>query len=171
MPEKPPTPTEAPAREAAPPAGTTLRGTPVAPGLVLGPVHRKDYDLLETPPQRVPLDQVERELNRFHKSLFESRRQLEDLKGRFQGKVPSDHVRILDTHLALLKDSVFLSDVENLIIHEQMTLEASIGKVIADFDRIFRLVQNEALRERAVDLRDVGIRVLRNIEKVAGEDR
>lgn len=171
MAEKPTAPTEPPERQAAPPAGSTLRGTPVAPGLVLGLVHRKDYDLLKTPPQRVPLDQVERELNRFHKSLFESRRQLEDLKGRLQGKVPSDHVRILDTHLALLKDSVFLSDVENLIIHEQMTLEASIGKVIADFDRIFRLVQNEALRERAVDLRDVGIRVLRNIEKVAGEEQ
>jgi phosphotransferase system enzyme I (PtsI) len=171
MAEKSPTAPEAPERVAAPPAGTTLRGAPVAPGLVLGPVHRKDYDLLKTPPQRVPLDQVERELNRFHKSLFESRRQLEDLKGRLQGKVPADHVRILDTHVALLKDSVFLSDVENLIIHEQMTLEASIGKVIADFDRIFRLVQNEALRERAIDLRDVGIRVLRNLEKEAGEER
>ena len=171
MPEKPTVSTGAPEREAAPPAGATLRGTPVAPGLVLGLVHRKDYDLLKSPPQRVPLDQVENELNRFHKSLFESRRQLEDLKGRLQGKVPSDHVRILDTHLALLKDSVFLSDVENLIIHEQMTLEASIGKVIADFDRIFRLVQNEALRERAIDLRDVGIRVLRNIERVAGEEQ
>ena len=168
-PDKSPVTEPAPEREVAPPAGITLRGSPVAPGLVLGLVHRKDYDLLKTPPQRVPLDQVERELNRFHKSLFESRRQLEDLKGRLQGKVPSDHVRILDTHVALLKDSVFLSDVENLIIHEQMTLEASIGKVIADFDRIFRLVQNEALRERAIDLRDVGIRVLRNLEKHAVE--
>src|SRR6185503_1275345 len=52
-----------------------------------------------------------------------------------------------------------------------MGLEAAIGKVIADFDRIFRLVQNETLRERAVDLRDVGIRVLRNLEKVAGEEK
>ena len=79
MPEKAPAP-EAdparPAREERPPGGSTLRGTPVAPGLALGPVHRKDYDQLRTPPQRVPLEQVERELNRFHKSLFESRRQL-----------------------------------------------------------------------------------------------
>src|SRR5262249_37158842 len=113
----------------------------------------------------------ERELKRFHKSLFESRRQLEDLKTRLQGKVPADHVRILDTHVAYLRDSVFLSDVENLIINEQMGLEAAIGKVIADFDRIFRLVQNETLRERAIDLRDVGIRVLRNLEKGAGSEQ
>jgi len=157
------------AREARPPGGVTLRGTSVAPGLVLGVVHLKDYELDHAPRQRVPLEQVERELNRFHKALSEARKQIEDLKGRLHGRVPADHVRILDTHGAYLKDTVFLSDVENLIIHEQMGLEAAIAKVIADFDRIFRLVRSDALRERAVDLRDVGIRVLRNLE-VATED-
>lgn len=164
MSEKPPVVDPAPDKETKAPGGITLKGTPVAPGLALGPVHRKDYDLSKAVPQRVPLEQVERELNRFHKALSDSRRQIEALKGRLTGKVPQEHVRILDTHLAYLKDSVFLSDVENLILNEQMALEASIGKVIADFDRIFRLVQSETLRERAVDLRDVGIRVLRNLE-------
>lgn len=147
------------------PGGRMLRGTSVSPGLVLGRVHIKDYELTHTPRQRVPLDQVEFELNRFHKALFESKRQLEDLKARLSGRVGNDEVRILDTHTALLRDGVFLSDVENLIINEQMALEAAIAKVIADFDRIFRLVQSETLRERAVDLRDVGIRVLRNLER------
>jgi phosphoenolpyruvate-protein kinase (PTS system EI component) len=172
MTEKPPAPelstgkaVEKPAeKEAKSPGGATLKGTPVAPGLALGVVHRKDYDILRAGTQRVPLEQVERELNRFHQALSDSRRQIEALKSRLTGRVPAEHVRILDTHLAYLKDSVFLSDVENLILNEQMGLESSIGKVIADFDRIFRLVQNETLRERAVDLRDVGIRVLRNLE-------
>lgn len=164
MSEKPPAVEPAPEPEAKALGGLTLKGTPVAPGLALGVVHRKDYDLSKAGPQRVPLEQVERELNRFHKALSDSRRQIESLKGRLSGKIPTEHVRILDTHLAYLKDSVFLSDVENLILNEQMALEASIGKVIADFDRIFRLVQSETLRERAVDLRDVGIRVLRNLE-------
>jgi len=164
MTEKPPAVEPAPAPEAKERAPATLKGTPVAPGLALGVVHRKDYDLTKAGPQRVPLEQVERELNRFHKALSDSKKQIESLKGRLTGKIPLEHVRILDTHLAYLKDSVFLSDVENLILNEQMALEASIGKVIADFDRIFRLVQNETLRERAVDLRDVGIRVLRNLE-------
>ncbi|MDZ4772847.1 MAG: phosphoenolpyruvate--protein phosphotransferase [Planctomycetota bacterium] len=170
MSEKPPA-VETPGPESKAPGGVTLKGTPVAPGLAIGVVHRKDYDLSNAGPQRVPLEQVERELNRFHKALSDSRKQIESLKGRLTGKIPSEHVRILDTHLAYLKDSVFLSDVENLILNEQMALEASIGKVIADFDRIFRLVQNETLRERAVDLRDVGIRVLRNLEKRGDGDK
>ena len=170
MAEAPSAPEPAIEIEAKAPGGTTLKGTPVAPGLALGVVHRKDYDLLTAPPQRVPLEQVERELNRFHKALSDSRRQIEQLKTRLTGKVPAEHVRILDTHLAYLKDSVFLSDVENLILNEQMGLESSIGKVVADFDRIFRLVQSVTLRERAVDLRDVGIRVLRNLGKGSAEE-
>ncbi|MCK6448864.1 MAG: phosphoenolpyruvate--protein phosphotransferase [Planctomycetes bacterium] len=152
--------TAAPARPA-----IVLNGTPVAPGLVLGVVHRKDYELSRGAVERVPLDQVERELNRFHQALSHARAQLTRLKSSLAGKVAKDDARILDVHVAYLKDSVFISDVENLILEEQLSLEAAIGKVISDFDRIFRLVQNETLRERAVDLRDVGIRVLRHLEK------
>jgi len=141
-----------------------LRGTAITPGLSLGVVHRKDYDLERAHQRRVPLDEIERELNRFHASLQASKRQLDELKDSLRGRVPPEHIQVLDTHNAYLRDSVFLSDVENLILNEQMCLEAAIAKVISDFDRIFRLVENELLRERAVDLRDVGIRVLRNLE-------
>jgi phosphoenolpyruvate-protein phosphotransferase len=156
-------PTPQPA--AAPRPALVLQGTPVSSGLVLGAVHRKDYELSRAAVERVPLDQVERELNRFHQALSHARAQLGRLKTSLAGKVAKDDARILDVHVAYLKDSVFISDVENLILEEQMSLEAAIGKVISDFDRIFRLVQNETLRERAVDLRDVGIRVLRHLEK------
>jgi phosphotransferase system enzyme I (PtsI) len=135
------------------------------PGLALGPAHRNDHHLTRIGVRRVPLDQVERELNRFHQALSASKSQLEGLKKSLRGVVPDEHVLILDTHVAYLRDSVFLSDVENLIHNEQMSLEGAIAKVINDFDRIFRLVQSETLRERAVDLRDVGIRVLRNLER------
>ena len=80
-----------------------------------------------------------------------------------------EDARILDTHLAYLRDSAFIADVENLILNEQMRLEGAIGKVVGDFDRIFRLVQNETLRQSAVDLRDVGIRVLRNLGQRSAE--
>lgn len=152
-----------PASAAAP--QSMLHGIPVAPGLAVGPAHVRALDLDRVSSRRVPLDEVEKELNRFRRGLVASREQLEGLKQRLQGHIPEEQVRILDTHLAYLKDSVFLSDVENLILGDRMCLEGAIAKVILDFDRIFRLVENVMLRERAVDLRDVGIRVLRNLEQ------
>ena len=154
---------------AAPPSGPILRGATVAPGLVMGRVHRQDHDLSKERAERVALDGIEHELNRFRQALDESRLQLDDLKARLAGRVREEDARILDTHLLYLRDSAFIADVENLILNEQMRLEGAIGKVVGDFDRIFRLVQNETLRQSAVDLRDVGIRVLRNLEKHAGE--
>ena len=47
---------------------------------------------------------------------------------RLEGKVKQDDARILDVHVAYLKDSVFISDVENLILNEQLSLEAAIAK-------------------------------------------
>jgi phosphoenolpyruvate-protein kinase (PTS system EI component) len=167
-----PSPGDAEAAEAAP-RGELLRGATVSPGLVLGVAHRKEYDLDRAGTERVPLDEVDRELNRFRKALDDSRLQLMDLKSRLEGKVREGDARILDTHVTYLKDSVFIADVENLILNEQMRLEAAIGKVVGDFDRIFRLVHNDTLRQSAVDLRDVGIRVLRNLERDSagkGED-
>jgi phosphoenolpyruvate-protein phosphotransferase len=149
---------------ATPPVPVQLRGVCVAPGLVLGRVHLKDYELSRAALVRVPLDSVEAELNRFHQALSGARAQLKGLKSRLAGRVSANDARILDTHVAYLKDSVFISDVENLILNEQLALEAAISKVISDFDRIFRLVKSETLRERAVDLRDVAIRVLRQLE-------
>ncbi len=163
--EAPPSPGDVQQRETGRPAPVVLRGATVAPGLVLGIVHRKDYDLSHAPTQRVALDEVDRELNRFRKALDDSRLQLVDLKSRLTGRVPDNDARILDTHVTYLKDSVFIADVENLILNEQMRLEAAIAKVVGDFDRIFRLVKSDTLRQSAVDLRDVGIRVLRNLQR------
>jgi phosphotransferase system enzyme I (PtsI) len=130
----------------------------------MGIVHRQDHDLSRERAERVALDQIEVELNRFRRALDGASRQLLDLKSRLTGRVREEDARILDTHLAYLRDSAFIADVENLILNEQMRLEGAIGKVVGDFDRIFRLVQNETLRQSAVDLRDVGLRVLRNLE-------
>ena len=160
--------TDSPAPEApSEPVGFELRGTSITPGLALGVIHRKDHDLSRAHMRRVPREGIELELNRFHASLRASKDQLVRLKDQLKGRVPAEHILILDTHIAYLRDSVFLSDVENLILNEQLSLEAAIAKVISDFDRIFRLVANSLLRERAVDLRDVGIRVLRNLEPEA----
>lgn len=167
---KPPVPPTSPAEPASErSSGVILRGATVSPGLVMGRVHRQDHDLARERTERVALDEVEAELNRFRTALDESRLQLLDLKARLTGRVREEDARILDTHLAYLRDSAFIADVENLILNEQMRLDGAIGKVVGDFDRIFRLVQNETLRQSAVDLRDVGIRVLRNLEQRTAE--
>ncbi|HRV81293.1 MAG TPA: phosphoenolpyruvate-utilizing N-terminal domain-containing protein, partial [Planctomycetota bacterium] len=141
-----------------------LRGASVAPGMAFGPAVFRHRDLSTIPVRRVPQDGVENELNRLRKGLQVSAAQLESLRDRVAQSDSRDPLPLIDAQLSRLKDSVFLADVENLILAEQMGLEGAIAKVILDFDRISRLVENQVLRERASELRDVGVRVLRNLE-------
>lgn len=164
---EPATPSGTESADAAAPATEVLYGTTVSPGLSVGRAHCNAHDLSGVPMRRVPRDGVERELNRFQEGLTKAGAQLNELKASLTGDVPPEQVNILDTHLSYLKDGVFLTDVENLILGEQMALEAAIAKVILDFDRIFHLVESEVLRSRAVDLRDVGIRVLQCLDDVS----
>lgn len=143
-----------------------LQGNSISPGLALAPIHRKEFDLGKLPSRRVPNERIEEELNRFRSALELSRKELQAVKERMKGDLDEGEARIFDTHLSYLKDPIFIADVENLILNQQMNLEAAVAKVIADFDRIFKLVESEYLRERAVDLRDVAIRVLRNLAPV-----
>ena len=149
----------------------SLRGQTASPGIVLAPLHLKDFDLDALGGRRIPRDRVERELERFRAALSGAEQQLGALRQSVAGRLSEADLRILDTHLALLQDGVFIADVERLILEKHYALEAAIAKVVGDFDRIFKLVQSERLRQNAVDLRDVGIRVLRNLSPEPAEPR
>lgn len=147
-----------------------LQGTTVCPGVAVGPAFVRENELARAGAARLPQGRVEAELARFRDALEVARRQLHDLKVKLEGKMSTSDARIFDTHLAYLKDPVFITDVERLVVEEQMALDAAIGKVVSDFDRVFKLVESEYLRERALDLRDVGIRVLRCLPPGDGDE-
>ncbi|MHC4261821.1 MAG: putative PEP-binding protein [Planctomycetota bacterium] len=144
----------------------SLTGTRVCPGSASGRLRLVRDPMASGSTARITREEVEDELNRFRTALERSRTQLSELRTRLSTEVGEEDARILDTHLALTKDSAFIADVENLILDDQFSLDAAIGKVVGDFDRIFRLVNSEQLRRGAADLRDVGLRVLRNLEAV-----
>lgn len=141
-----------------------LRGTPVSPGLVIGRAHRLELEEDgKVPAHRVSAEEAHQELNRFRAALDLSREQLLSLKRKLEGSVSADDLRILDVHLSYLADPIFVTDVENRVLNDSLNLEAAIDRVLWDFSRILKLVENEYIRERAHDLSDVALRVLRNL--------
>lgn len=146
------------------PASERLQGFAWAPGRVVGRVLRADFDLQHVADRRVAAGSEDAELERFHRALERAKRELHDLRQDLAGRLSDRDVRVLDTHRLLLEDSVFLADVEQRIRKERFALEAAVATVVGDLDRIFRLVDSERLRRNAVDLRDVGLRVLRCID-------
>lgn len=143
---------------------TIHNGEIVAGGVALGYVRFVGYDARTPRLARVSSDQLDEELNRLRSALDLSRAQIEGLKEKHSDSLSDDEVRIFDVHLAYLSDPMFIEQIEKLVLQERFSVEAAIAKVTEDYDRIFELVEDERLRERAGDLRDVATRVLRNLD-------
>ncbi len=140
-----------------------LKGEGVAAGIALGPIHLQGYEDAEGFTPRIPTDQVESEMTRLQNALATSRVQIDDLRQKHGGQLGREELQIFDTHIGYLSDPKFVGELETLVQKERMSVRASIKKVVADYERIFQLVENEYLRQRAGDFRDVATRVLRNL--------
>jgi len=146
-------------------------GRPVSPGIAHGEAFLKRDVLQRVTVRKIPEGEVELELQRFQDALRRSRDELVQLRERARVEVGEREARILDAHLACLTDPLFASQVEKAVRKDLLNLDGAISKVVSDFARIFELVQNQGLKERAADLRDVGIRILRNLDHRTGDGR
>lgn len=147
------------------------RGESVAPGIAVGPVHLRGFDEGEGGSRRIAADQVEEELNRLREALQKSRAQIEEIKQKQQGQLGEAELRIFDTHVAYLGDPMFVTEIEQQVVQERFSVRESVRLVVDKYDRIGQLVENELLRRRSSDLRDVGTRLLRNLPGGGAADR
>jgi phosphotransferase system enzyme I (PtsI) len=146
-------------------------GRPVSPGIAHGEAFLKRDILQRVTVRKIPEGEVELELQRFQDALRRSRDELAQLRERARAEVGERDARILDAHLACLTDPLFVSQVEKAVRKDLLNLDGAVSKTVSDFGRIFELVQNQDLKERAADLRDVGIRILRNLDHRTGDGR
>jgi phosphotransferase system enzyme I (PtsI) len=104
---------------------------------------------------------VEEEVGRFRSAVATAGRELEELHQRHGDALGADDVQILEVHRSYLQDPSFLGGVEKIVRSELLVAESAVARVVHDFERVMVLVEDQDLRDRAEDLRDVGLRVLR----------
>lgn len=137
-----------------------FRGIPVSPGVCRGralvlrgtnePVARR-----EIPPEEVP-----RELERFQNALVSTRRHLLDVQKRVEEKMGAKDAAIFEAHLLVLEDPVVLEEVTRTISTRHLNAEAAFHDVVTRYIQSLESIEDEYLKERIADMRDVSHRVL-----------
>src|SRR5438094_3472075 len=157
--------------EAAPGRGRArLNGLPAAPGFGRGQAH-----LLQPPVSfglvdETRADHAEEEKRRLKRALKESVAELGHRKERPAKPPPGFDGGIIDAHRLMLEDSGFARKLE-AAIHDGLTAEAALKRVVEDYVEQFVRMSDGYLRDRAVDVKDVGLRILRNLLGVAEPER
>lgn len=139
------------------------RGIAVSAGVCRGRVlvlHRTRHVITR---REVPPDEIVAEVVRFEKSLVRTRQQITEIQHRVTKTMSSAEADIFDAHLLMLEDRVLLDEVMRLIREEHTNADFAFHTASDRYIAVLEAVEDEYLRERAADLRDLTGRVLDNL--------
>lgn len=135
-----------------------FRGIPASPGYALGRVQ-----VMEEPEliiEQGPAGNPAREKQRLNLAIVEANRQLQLVRKKTAQEAGEKQASIFDAHLMFLEDPEFIGAVEEEIESRRISAMQAMSEVSHQFIDLFNSIEDEYLRERAVDVRDVSRRIL-----------
>lgn len=152
------------------PAGERIyRGIPAAGGVVHARVLVLRQAAPEVSRQSIAADNVVAEKHRFQEALIETRRQIQEIQHKVTEAMGAHEAGIFDAHLLTLEDPSLIQQVHRRVEQELVIAEWAFHEVISQYVSALQVVEDEYLRERAIDIRDIGNRVLNNLMGLAAE--
>ncbi|MBM6690002.1 phosphoenolpyruvate--protein phosphotransferase [Fusobacterium mortiferum] len=141
-----------------------VKGIEASPGIAIGKVFLyQEQELVIDSKRKCDADcEKERLLNGREKS----KEQLLKIREKTAQKLGEDKAAIFDGHITLLEDEDLFDEVVDIIEDEKICAEAALQRGIDDYCDMLANLEDEYLRERAADLRDIGKRWLYNVAGV-----
>ena len=112
---------------------------------------------------------IEDEMKRFQQALNDTKQEIKALIESLTGKVNQADIKILNSHLMILEDPLFLSDITNKIRVEMINVEKIVESVVQKYVGMFKSLNDPAFREKALDIEDVGEKLIQNLQGLTGE--
>jgi phosphotransferase system enzyme I (PtsI) len=141
-----------------------LKGIGVSPGIVIGKAHLFDrFDARVSFYRLRDKELVSEETKRFKAALKESEKQLLEVKNRLRELAGLEPLYIIDVHLLILRDKMFINHTIQYIKDLCINAEWAIKMTIDRYRDIFDKVEDEYLKGRISDIRYVGQMITRNL--------
>ncbi len=138
-----------------------LQGTAAAPGVGRGPAYLLLQGMAIVSCQKVP--DVEAELRRFESALEATRQAIAKLRQEVAKSLGESEAAIFDAHLLVLDDVALIDDVSKEVRSSGFNIEFCFQEVVQRYIDIFERMEDDFLRERASDIRDVTSRVMHHL--------
>ncbi|MFR3499530.1 MAG: phosphoenolpyruvate-utilizing N-terminal domain-containing protein, partial [Paraclostridium bifermentans] len=137
------------------------KGTGASPGVALGKALVIEHSELNI--EKKNIENVETEVEKLQAAVEESKKELEQVKERAKVELGEHEAEIFEAHLLVLQDPELIDQTIAKIRDEKVNADFALNEVKEMFVSIFESMDNEYMRERAADIKDVTNRVLRHI--------
>ena len=140
-----------------------VQGISASNGIAYGEIFLYLQTELEVPAYGVDAGRRVEEIARFEQGLVATRQQITKIKNEVEHNLGPDEARIFDAHLMVLEDQALIGETIREFENTGANIETCFNNVSQRYIKAFDEINDEYLRERAGDLRDVAQRVLRNL--------
>ncbi len=140
-----------------------LQGIGVAPGVASGPAYLLTTEEDHVVERAITEAEVPREIARFEEALMATRRQLHEIQRQVGEALGQNNAAIFDAHLLVADDRSLVEEVLRGIASQRRNVEAVLRVAADRYAQALLRVEDDYLRERAADIRDVTRRILRNL--------
>lgn len=140
-----------------------IQGIGASSGIAIGKAFVLPTWEWDLPEQKIDAIDLSQEFERLYEGIRTSKDEIEFLKNEFREVVGPDQTSIFDAHLAILDDPVFMSEIQGIIERQYKAAEVAVKEAIDHFVKMFDLLDDEYMKERAIDIKDVGNRLLKHL--------
>jgi phosphotransferase system enzyme I (PtsI) len=142
---------------------TVVRGISASQGIAYGQIFVYLQSEVEIPSYHVDPEKRVDEVARFDKALLVTRQQIAKIQAEVEKNLGKNEALIFDAHLLVLEDQALISETIREFETTGRNIETCFDMVSKKYIQAFSEIDDEYLRERAGDIRDVAQRVLQNL--------
>jgi phosphotransferase system enzyme I (PtsI) len=146
-----------------------FRGIAVSAGICRGKIlvlHRARHIIAR---RGLADHEVTEEVGRFEKALVQTRQQILEIQDKVLKTLSAKEADIFEAHLLMLEDQVLVDEVIRMIRDQKVNADFAFHSVAERYVTALVAANDEYLRERANDMRDLLSRVLDNLLDVRDE--
>ena len=137
------------------------KGTGASPGIALGKALVIEHSELVI--EKKTIENIDKEIQKIESAVKVSKEELTKVKEKALAELGEHEAEIFEAHLLVLEDPELIGSAISKIRDEKVNADYALNEIKEIFVAMFESMDNEYMRERAADIKDVTNRVLRHI--------
>ena len=140
-----------------------LEGIAASPGVAHGTALLYLQKELDVPSYDLAPEAIDSEIERFDQAILQTREEITAVRHKVAASLGEGEARIFDAHLMVLEDSALLDEVNSELRSTNKNGESCYHQIAQRYISFFSSMEDEYLKERVTDIRDVSRRLLQNL--------
>jgi phosphotransferase system enzyme I (PtsI) len=136
------------------------KGVPVSPGVAVAHAYCVDAVLARREPHQLDVAALSGEVGRFDRACAAAAEELDAIVARVTRQVGEEEAAIFRAHRLLLRDPALVGKVKSAILNHHVDAATALQQTLEEYSTLFTKIEDEYLKERMSDLRDVVSRIM-----------